>query len=302
MEQSGGQVAVIEAPSCFSGSPWAVLRQAEADMMAWRARPADMRAAVADALAEALCGNPPLPGATAAGEAVAGAVAAHAASMLVEPAYHNQYHQAEAARAMGWLCAAACRQGLLLPAAAVAGVLAMAGHDLHHDGSRPPQGVLEAHSAAVTVALAASSGLDTAMQDVIRRVILATDPLRPAAQRDADDLLCRIAQEADLFGSLTPNLGWQLSQALEHEYHAACFHPDPPVASYAGRLQLLCGVRPTTPAGVALGLAATVADQIAALAACGDGDAAQGAGRLDTLPAQEAEVRFAQALKEVAAA
>jgi hypothetical protein len=74
---------------------------------------------------------------------------------------------------MGWLCATACRFGLLTPEAAASGVLAMAGHDLQHDGSMAAPGVLEARSADLTVALAANAGLDAASLATIRRVILA---------------------------------------------------------------------------------------------------------------------------------
>src|SRR5271166_4546523 len=224
---------MTDLPAGFSGPPRAVFRQAEAAMKRRRARPPDMHGAVAIALAEALCGDTPPPGADAAGQAIASAVAAHAISFLFrnEPAYHNQYHQAEATIAMGWLCATARRLDLLGPAAAAAAVLAMAGHDLLHDGSIASPGTLEAHAADRTTALAARAGLDAAALATIRRVILATDPARSSAERDADDLLCRLAQEADLFDSLTPQLGWRLSQALAREVRAAGFHPDPPFDS-----------------------------------------------------------------------
>ena len=193
-----------------------------------------MDGAVLAALARALCGDPAPPGATAAGQAIAAAVAAHAATFAPasEPAYHDQYHQAEATIAMGWLCGRARRLGLLAAESAVAGVLAMAGHDLQHDGSRPSPGVLEARSAELTVELAAKAGLDAATLAVIRRVILATDPLRPQAELDADDLICRFGEEADMFGSLTPELGWQLSNALAREVHATGHRRNPPVASF----------------------------------------------------------------------
>jgi len=134
-------------------------------------------------------------GAEAAGQAIAKAVVAHASSFRPtnEPAYHNQYHQAEATIAMGWLCATARRLDLFGPASAATGVLMMAGHDLLHDGSLPPPGVVEAHSADRTAILAARAGLNATALATIRRVILRTDPARAAAEQDADDLLCRLA-------------------------------------------------------------------------------------------------------------
>jgi hypothetical protein len=260
-----------------------------------------MAGAVSDALLAALRGDPPPAGAVAAGRAIAAAVAAHAATFAPEgePAYHDQRHQAEATVAMGWLCGRAHSLGLLSSRTAVAGVLAMAGHDLQHDGSWPSPGVLEARSAVLTAELVAGAGLDTATLAAVRRVILATDLLRPPAEREADDLLCRLAQEADIFGSLTPELGWQLSEALACEAHAGGHRFDPPVASFAGRLAMLRQQRHATQAGQDLGLADAVADQIAAMAACDDGNAEQGAARLDALPPAQARTEYAAALAAV---
>ena len=270
-------------------------------MIRRRAQPPDMGGAVSAALAEALCGAPPPRGAEAAGHAIAEEVAAHAASFAPgnEPAYHNQYHQAEATVAMGWLCATARRLDLFGPDSAAAGVLAMAGHDLLHDGSLPAPGVLELRSADVTAALGARAGLDATALATIRRTILATDAARAAAERASDDLLCRLAQEADLFGSLTPEHGWRLSQGLAREVRATGCQPDPPVDSFGGRLRLLRWQRPATPAGRRLGLEATVADQIAAMAAFGDGDAERGAARLDALPQAQARLDYLAALTAV---
>jgi len=261
-----------------------------------------MNGAVSAAFTQVLCGNPPPAGAIAAGQAIVAAVTAHAATFAPasEPAYHDQYHQAEATVAMGWLCGRARQLGLLAAETAVAGVLAMAGHDLQHDGSWPSPGVLEARSAELTVALAAQAGLDAATLAVIRRVILATDPLRPQAELDADDLICRLAEEADVFGSLTPELGWQLSSALAREVHAAGHRLNPSVASFTGHLALLRRQRPATQAGQGFGLADAVADQIAAMAAFGNGSAEQGAAGLDAMPPARARANYLAALARVA--
>ncbi|HTJ89733.1 MAG TPA: hypothetical protein VL356_06110 [Acidocella sp.] len=293
-------------PDCAAAVPRAVFKLAEETLLRRRTLPPDMRGAVAAALAQAAGGAVPAQ-AAAAGQVIADAVAAFAASFgpAGEPAYHNQYHQAEATLAMGWLCAVACRLGLLGSEAAAAGVLAMAGHDLQHDGSVPPPGALEAHSAGLTVALAAQAGLDEAMQATISRVILATDPRRgPAMQVPArqvgDDLLCRLVREADLFGSLMPGLGWQLSQDLAQELRVARCHPTTPVDSYAGRLQLLSTLPSVSRPARELGLEDAVACQIAALAALGDGDAVRGAAVLDASPPATARAKYMAALAAVA--
>lgn len=270
---------------------------AEGELLRRRARPADMDSAVTEALAEA-CGAPvPAPYAEA-GRLIAAAVTAHGASFPAghEPEYHDRHHQSEATLAMGWLCGAARRRGALDAPAAGAGVLAMAGHDLRHDGTVPPAGTLEARAAALTAALAAQAGLGPDVQQRITRTILATDPARAAAGLDEDDLLCRLAREADLFASLTPRLGWQLSKALAREFGAAGHHPAPAPDCFAGRLALLQARPSFTGAAEHLGVAAGVAAQLAAFARLGAGDPARGAMRLDALPPAQAMAEFQAAL------
>jgi hypothetical protein len=291
----------LSSPVGLRGSPRAVFRHAEAVLEEWRARPANMAAAVAAALDQALAEVPgqavPAPVA-ACGAAIAAAVTAHATGFgaVAEPPYHDQRHQAEATLAMGWLCAVALRLGALSPQHAAAGVLAMAGHDLRHDGLVHPAGELEALSAGWTDEFAASCGLDGTARAAIERVILATDPLRPAAVVARDDVLCRLGQEADLFGSTAPRLGCRLGGALGRELAAAGIVPLPGVESFAGRLGWLRTRHPVTAPGQALGIADAIADQVDALAALGGGDAAAGAARLDALPPEAALVAFLAAL------
>jgi len=284
-----------------AGSPRALFKRAEETLAERRSHPPDMSGAVSEALKTILYGEEPPPDIVAAGQAIAEAVTAYAHSRANanEPAYHNQYHQAEATVAMGWLCAMARRLGLLDATTAMAGVLAMAGHDLRHDGSNPAAGILEAHSATLTVELAARAGLDETTLATIRRVIMATDPLRSSEEQASDDLICRLGQEADLFASLTPVLGWRLGQFLARETHAVAYDPEPRLDSFAGRLQLLRSRQPASPAGRQLGLDAAVADQIAALAIFGDGDPQQGAARLDARPFTEARADYLAALAAI---
>lgn len=285
---------MLASPAGLHAPPRTVFRHAEAVLEAWRAQPPDMADTVASALEEA-AGAPVPAEMVACGAMIAQAVAEHAE--LCAPPYHDQRHQAEAARAMGWLCSVARRRGELTEAEAACGVLAMAGHDLRHDGLVHPAGELEALSAGWTVAFAAACGLDVACRAAITRIILATDTLRPPEVAAADDLLCRIGQEADLFGSLTPGLGLRLGHALRRELEAAGVSPRPPVDSFAGRLAWLRSRRPVTEAGRVLGLADGIAHQIDAMTQLGLGNADRGARTLDALPAEEARARIAAALE-----
>jgi hypothetical protein len=287
--------------------PRQVFRLTEQRLARRRAHAPDLRGAVAEALQVALGRTPATPGCLAAGQAIADAVEAHGAAFAPgrEPAYHDRHHQADAVIARGWLAGTARRMGLLVPPAAAAAVLAMAAHDLLHDGSAGAPGRLEARSAAAAADLGRQAGLDEVAIATMRRVILATDIGRPAAAKAADDLLCRLGQEADLFGSLTPGLGWSLGEALARERRELGVTAAPPVDSFAGRLGWLCNLRQPTRAGEALGLAVAEADQIAAFSESVRGlglTAAtpdQAAAALDALPRNEARERYLAALKAV---
>jgi hypothetical protein len=156
----------------------------------------------------------------------------------------------------------------------------MAGHDLHHNGlpgAHP--GDLEARSAAATDALCAP--LDDGWRREIRRLILLTDPTVPAPA----DLPGSLVREADLFASLTPDLGWRLSAALAHERIAAGDPQGGAVARFGGRLVLLRALRSFTPGAAALGLAQARQVQVAALAvAARRNTPEEGAVALDALP------------------
>lgn len=250
----------------FPGAPRPAFRLAAEHLAARRAHAPDLRGAVAAALRAATGGAPQSAASVAAGQAIADAVEAHGRSFTPgrEPAYHDRYHQADATLAMGWLAGTARAMGVVAPWEATAGVLAMAGHDLLHDGSVGEAGGLEARSALAAADLAARAGVDGAGIAVMRRVILATDIARPPAAWADDDLLCRLGQEADVFASLAPELGWRLGLALARERRAA--GAGGRVDNYRTRLAWLRGLRLTSPAAVAFGLPDIVADQIAAFA------------------------------------
>ncbi|WP_368416531.1 hypothetical protein [Falsiroseomonas sp.] len=267
-------------------------RAAEAQLLARRAAAPDTEGAVLAALAAA-CGRVVPDDLAAAGRAIAAAAQAHGESFAsgAEPAYHDRHHQAEATLCAGWLSAAARRPGLLQPREAGLLVLAMAGHDLLHEGSAgDPPGALEQRSATATQRLAAS--LPEAERAEIARLILAT-----AQGATPSDLTARMAREADLFGSLTPTLGWRLSHALAEERRAAGVPGADAIATHGGRLALL-GVLPAmTPPAVELGLDAIRQIQREALRlAGGASSAAEGAARLDAMPAEEAGWRWDEAL------
>lgn len=260
----------------------------EARMIARRAGAPDMQGAVAEALV--LCGGPVPRAQAEAGARIAARVEQHGRGFPAgaEPAYHSRHHQAEATLAVAWLVAAAAEPG------AEAGrlcVLAMAGHDLLHDCRDATPGALEARSAAATLRLC--EGLDTVARAEIGRLILLTDPAAPAPE----DIPGRIMREADLFGSLTPQLGWRLSAALARECTAAGLPGAATIATYGGRAALLGRIMRFTPGAVALGLAAAVAAQLAALAEAGGAqDPRAGAARLDAMPPGQARTRHAAAL------
>jgi hypothetical protein len=260
----------------------------EARMIARRAAPPDMMGAVAEALA--LCGTPVPPALAEAGAGIARRVERHGLTFPAgaEPSYHGRHHQAEATLAAAWLVSAAPEPG---PGLGRLCVLAMAGHDLLHDGRGAAPGALEARSANATLALCGA--LDVADRAEIERLILLTDPLAPAPADEAG----RLVREADLFGSLTPRLGWRLSEALAREHAAAGLPGAAAIVTYAGRAALLGRFTRFTEGAVALGLAAGVAAQLAALAEAGGAqDPQAGAARLDAMPREAARARHDAAL------
>ena len=261
----------------------ATLAALEQSLLARRQGPPDLAGAVRAALAQ-LHGAAVPPEFAAAGQAIAEAVERHGASFPpgAEPAYHDRYHQAEAILAAGRLGAAAVDAGLMSRHAATLLVLAMAGHDLLHDGTPgEAAGALERRSALHTDALIAF--LPASDRAEITRLILATIP-----EAVVKDLPARLAREADLFASLTPGLGWRLSHALAAEMKAAGLPGAAAIACHGGRLALLKRLPDLTPPAQALGLAAACAAQLAALAhAGGDGCAEIAARNLDAMPTEE---------------
>ncbi|MBW6397658.1 hypothetical protein KPL78_07375 [Roseomonas sp. HJA6] len=284
------------------GDPFAALQQAEAYLLRRRAGAPEMVDAVTQALHAATGSSGAPPCAARAGAAVAAAVEAHGAGFPPgeEPAYHGRHHQAEATIAMGWLAGAARRLGLLTPEEAALGVVAMAGHDLLHDGRvYADRGVLEERSAEAVAALAAAEGLDEARIRTLRRVILATT--WPWEDDEASDLLCHLAREADLFGSSLPTLGPLLSQKLAHEFAVCGLVGAEGVASHAARVGLMRMMGPATLPAQALGLDALRATQLAAYAGVArrlglkEASAEAGAVALDSMDPADAEALLAWA-------
>ena len=255
----------------------------EAFILARRQGPPDLDAAVQAAMVK-LHGDAVPHAIATAGHAIAQAVEAHGATFPpgTEPAYHDRHHQAEAILAAGWLGAAAMDAGLMSKHEATLLILAMAGHDLLHDGTLgDTAGALERRSAFRTDALI--TFLPTTDRAEISRLIMATMP-----EAEVGDLPARLAREADLFASLTPGLGWRLSLALATEMAAAGLPGADAIASHAGRLALLKRLPEMTPPAQTLGLAAARAVQLAALCrAGGDSCAETAAANLDAMPSEE---------------
>jgi hypothetical protein len=257
------------------------MRATEASLLARRTGPADPASAAVEALGVA-CHAPVPDDLQAVALAIAGAVEAHGAGFAEghEPAYHNRHHQAEATLAAGWLAAEACQAGLLDRRHAGLCVLALLGHDLLHDGNAmAPPGTLEQRAATATASF--TGALPPAERDEVTRLILLTDPAMPPPL----DLAGQIVREADLFGSLLPCLGWQLSMALARESAVTGLPGAAHIATHEGRLSLLAKLPPMTPAAITLGLEAARSLQHAAIARAGAAETPeQGAALLDALP------------------
>jgi hypothetical protein len=193
--------------------------------------------------------------------------------------YHNQYHFAEAILAMGTLCAVARQLARVSPAEAALGVVAMAGHDIGHDGSSGCDGALEALAAAETVRISRAAGVAEDRLDVLAYIIEGTD-LRAVADNEARsagilppgrfgssaDALRSLANEADVMASLMPHLGLRLGDALAAERRLAGEPGADSIASFSGRLAFLRLYAWFTPAARTLGLADIVRAQIDRLA------------------------------------
>jgi len=280
---------------------------------ALRTRPPDLPGAVAAALAE-VAGPEPSPDLLplqAAGTALAAKIDASAAGHK-EPPYHNRYHFAETVLAMGWLCSLAREQGLFSASLATLGVIAMTGHDWGHDGSLPDQGKLEGEAAAVVLAVVAP--LPDAGCEVVRAVILGTDPAQVAANaaRAAGklppgplgprvDLLCNLANEADVFASFLPALAWQQAEALANEWHGQ--PPGATVATHAGRLAFLRTYGCFSAPARSMGLADLRDRQVEAFTRAAkrlDAGATPeaGAAALDRMPRAKAQALYAAVLRK----
>jgi hypothetical protein len=199
---------------------------------------------------------------------------------------------------MGWLTGAARRMGLLDAGQAAVAVTAMVAHDLLHDGKvHAERGLLERRSAETAARIAAAQGMTPAQVATLRRIVLATT--WPWQDSEAPDLACRLAREADLFGSTLPRLGPRLSRLLAREL-AAAGQPSPEgIASHAARVGLLRLLPPASAPARALGLAAERDAQVAAYAGVArrlgiDPPTAEaGAAALDAMDHADAEALLA---------
>jgi hypothetical protein len=276
----------------------------EQGFAARRARLPDIPAAVDDVL-----GDPSLRITRAAPAAHALAVEVQQRAAPEELPYHNRHHVAETVLAMGLLASVARADGLIGADMAALGVAAMVGHDQGHDGSPVTNGRLERLAVALSLPVLGAAGLDPAGLDIVTEVILATDPARVAenAARAAGslpgdprgpgfDLLCQLANEADVFVSLLPARGWRMGAALAAEWRAAGCRDADAVASFSGRLAFLRRYRQFSPPAERLGLARVVGQQVAAFA-WGAASPEDGAAALDRMPRRVAYRRYMDALR-----
>lgn len=184
-------------------------------------------------------------------------------------AYHNRHHVTETIFAMGWLCWIAHLTGHLCREDAWLGVLAMAAHDVGHDGSCNRDGRLEREAAETLIKVGSAAGLSDSALHTLRVVIHATGPeplhprplLIPATHPSKLTLLSILAREADIAASVTPHLGWRLSAALQHEWRAALGEQAERPATFVGRLTLLRRHKQLSEFARLLGLQAVVKSQ-----------------------------------------
>lgn len=283
------------------------LLRLEADFLERRAAVPDLAGAIADAWAML---PPAPPQAHAAAAAIERVIAAHA-NNHAEPPYHDRYHFAEVVRAMAALLHQARQLGLLDADHAAIGLVAMVGHDLDHDGScvaRTPS--LESIAATRADALAAAAGLDARARALLGHVIMGTTTaeiganarraaglLPPGPFGAQADLLRALANEADGAASLTPTLGWRLSDALAEEWRNEAPDMADRVASCTGRLIFLTHFPAFSKPATALGFAPVRDAQVEGMAvAAGAPSPREGATRLDRLDRTEARARLARAV------
>jgi len=202
----------------------------------------------------------------------------------LEPAYHNRLHMADTLVSLTALLLETrqdpgeTRLAQQQPAHAEwLAMLAMLGHDFHHDGTiNKTPSELERRSVSLLAPLLERHGVSAEDSAVVNDLILLTDPTqvsashqkivgRPFAIHDLD-CLAVLVQEADILASTLPGIGQGLTQQLAQEW--ALF--DTPRARHvltgAGRMGFLrFGALFSSPASQRLGLAELRAAQISSL-------------------------------------
>jgi len=211
----------------------------EAAFAARRGHAPDLPGAFAEAFASHAAQHPAL---ARAGAAIATAMdhLAHDSAGPGDLPYHNRHHAAEATLAMGWLCRVGQDHGLISGADAALGIVAMVGHDMHHDGTVGGDGRLERRARDAVLAIAGAAGVATLVLDRLGDVILGTalasvprngarlqGLLPPGPHGPGHDALRALANEADVCASLLPRLGPSLGHLLAAERGL----PDPGPAS-----------------------------------------------------------------------
>ena len=193
-----------------------------------------------------------------------------------EPRYHNRHHTIDTLMAVASLVRTALRLGQIDERDATNCIVAMNGHDLLHDGTiNRPGHHLETLAATAVCTIMRDTHCTEDDIAVVRELILATDPKQQSVLRTQKlerqqtrlETMCLIAGDADLFASLLPGIGEQLSVDLAEEWRAAniSFPAMPDTAK--GRRNFLSFVTAMSDAGEALGLPDILKDQLARLPA-----------------------------------
>lgn len=206
----------------------------------------------------------------------------------LEPAYHSRLHMADALLSLTALLLETRRDQAakdpqdsrpVLAHAEWLAMLAMLGHDYLHDGTvNKTPGELEWRSVRKLQPLLASHGVAAEDADIIKNLILQTDPTGVAASHQkiagrafsiADlDCLTVLVQEADILASSLPGVGEALTKQLAQEWALFDVPRAEQVLTAKGRLGFLrFGALFSSPASERLGLGQMRAAQIASLEA-----------------------------------
>lgn len=194
-----------------------------------------------------------------------------AARRGVEPAYHNRHHVIDTLMASASLLRVSLTRGWMSPDNAMTCIVAMAGHDMFHDGAvNTPERNLELVAAEAVEKCLKKHMFSQDEISTIRQVILSTDPINQRELRTSKrewhesvlQSMCHICGDSDVFASCLPEIGEYLAKELNSEWNFIqsnnLFAPD----SLEGRRIFLESISNFSDPAVELGLPLVVFEQL----------------------------------------